>query len=82
MLPADRHGVALIEPAVRRDVAHAGHTHAQPLRGEAIEQELVGLVRALDGDAAELLLELGRAAGVIEVAMGEDDLLEASCRSA
>jgi len=32
-------------------------------------------VRPLDGDAAELLLELGRARGVIDVAVSEEDLL-------
>src|SRR4051794_3260706 len=71
---ADRDRVALVEPAVRRNVSRLDHAVLAPALDELIEQELVVPVRALDRHA-EPLLELGRAAGVIDMAMGQKNLL-------
>src|SRR5262249_1134701 len=54
------HLVALLKPAIGRDVA-SQEPHGKTLGSQAVEQELIGDVRTLDGDAAELLLQFGGA---------------------
>ncbi len=73
---ADLYGVAFVEPAVGRDVAHAGDAEARAAAFEIVEQRLVGDVRSLDRHAAELFLQLGRTARVIEMAVRQPDLLD------
>ena len=46
-----------------------------PISASVVEQEQVLAVRAFDGNA-ELLPQLGRSAGMVDVAMGEQDLLD------
>ena len=48
----------------------------QALRGQAVEQNLVGRMRALDRQAAVRFLELGRASGVVDVAVREQNFLD------
>src|SRR5438045_1559539 len=47
--------VALIEPAVGRDVAGPGDSEAAAALGEMLEQKQVGAMRALDRNAQALL---------------------------
>src|ERR1700674_1051968 len=77
---ADLYLIALVEPAFRRDVARTGHPEGAAALGQAFEQKPVGAVRPLDRHVttrAETLLELGGAAGVIDMTMGEPDLIDA-----
>ncbi len=74
--------VALGEPAVREDVAHARHAEPCGLRLEAFEDELVARIGAFDRDGRarfgrERFLELGGAARVVDVAVGQKDALGA-----
>src|SRR3712207_1164114 len=71
----DRDRVALVEPAVRRDRTRLEPIGLSLLR-EPLQEKIVGLVGALDRDA-ELLAQFGCATRVIDMAMREDDLLDA-----
>jgi hypothetical protein len=77
--PADGDLVAFLEPPVRRDIAAAHDAVRPPRLGEAIEQEGVSPMRSLDRHP-ELLLERGGPAGVIDVAVREQDLLDRDAR--
>ena len=72
-LAGDRDGLAFLEPAVGRD-GLAFHPVARALLGQAGEEELIGAVRPLDRHA-ERLCEFRRRAGMVEMAMGEQDAL-------
>jgi len=69
---------------VGRDVARIGLAKGEPLRRQGIEQELIGVVRPLDRHAAEPLLEGAGTGGMIDVAVGQQDLfgLEADAGNA
>ena len=45
---ANRNGIAFLEPAVGREIAHAGHAKACAARDDVIQQRFVGDVRAFD----------------------------------
>ena len=68
------HLVAFPEPSIGRDVAGPQEPHGETLGGQAVEQELVGHVRALDWNAAEPLLQFGGAGSVVDVPVGQQDL--------
>src|SRR3984893_4517521 len=72
---ADRNSFALLEPAVRREIAHAGHATPRPARTHIVEQELVGDVRADDVNL-QRVPQLGGAADMIDMTMGEPDLFD------
>src|SRR3984893_5503360 len=72
---ADRNSFALLEPAVRREIAHAGHAEPRAARHHIIEQELVGDVRADDVNL-QRVPQLGGAADMIDMTMGEPDLFD------
>jgi len=76
---ADRNLVALVEPAVRREIAHAGHAEPRAARYDIVEQELVGDVRADDLDL-QRVAQIGGAADMIDVTMGEPDLFHGDAR--
>ena len=71
---AERHRLAFAEEAVGRAVAHGiGQPEALRLVLQIGEQRAVGLMRPDDLDA-QRLLELHRAAGMVDMAMGDPDL--------
>ena len=72
---ADAHRVALVEPAVGR---HGTGLEAVGLSlfGEPLQAGIVRLVRSLDRHA-ELVPQLRRSARVIDMAVGQNDLLHA-----
>ena len=72
----DRHRVPLLQPAVRRDVARAHQPHRSPCAARPSSRNLSAGCGPSMGIAAELLLQLGGAAGMIDVAVGEQDLLD------
>ena len=72
---AERDRVALLQPAVRRDVARTGDTVFRAGLDQLVEQEPVVLVRAFNGHA-EPFLQFRRTAGVVEMAVGQEDLLD------
>ena len=72
---ADGDGIALGEPAIRRDRSGIVEAVTRAGLGQGVEQEPVRLVRPLDGDA-EPLLQLGGAAGMVDMAMRQQDLLD------
>jgi len=45
---ADSDLIALIEPAIRREIAHAGHAETGAAGHHIVEQKLVGDVRTFD----------------------------------
>src|SRR5690606_5488270 len=68
--------VALVQPAVRRHVAHAfGKAVFQAGRRQIVEQEFVILVRA-DNVHIQRFLEIERSPGVIDMAMRDPDGLD------
>ena len=77
---AERDHVAVRQPAVLHHVA-AGEAEQRRGRLLAVEQELVAGMGALDGHA-ELVAQVGGAAGVIGVAVGEQDLFDLRPESA
>ena len=72
---ADRDLVAFVEPAVRREIAHAGHAEARAARHHIVEQELVGDMRALDRHL-QRVAQFGGAADMVDMAMGQPDLFD------
>jgi hypothetical protein len=71
----DRDGIALVEPAIRHDVARAFDAVELALLLERVEQDGIGLMRTLDLDA-ELGAQLIRASGVVDVAVGQQDFFQ------
>src|SRR5215470_4228081 len=76
----DGDAVAFGQPMVGGDVTCLAEPVGAPLLGEAVEQELVGPMWALDRYAPQLLLRFGGAAGVVDVAVGQDDLVDHKAR--
>ena len=72
---ADRDLVAFVEPAVGPEIAHPGHAESLAAGYDVVEQILVGDVRALDLDL-QRVTQLGGAADVVDMAMGQPDLLD------
>ncbi len=72
---AQRHGVAVVQPAGGRERLGLGETKHHALLGQAVDPELVARVRPDDGQV-EPARQLARAAGVIDMRMREPDLLE------
>ena len=71
---AERHAVALAQPAIRRHVAH-GEAVGAPLLLQPLQQELVALVRPLDRHVAQPFAQFIGAAGMIQMAVGQPDAL-------
>src|ERR1700730_4337185 len=76
---ADRDPVALMKPAVRRKIAHACHAKPRAAHHYIVEQEFVGHVRAFDRHL-ERVAQLGGAADMIDMAVGQPDLLHSDVR--
>ena len=72
---AHRHGVAVLQPAVRGAGPGIGKSRPPGAASQFVQQEGVVLVRPLDFDP-ELARQLGRAAGMVEMAMGQKDLFQ------
>ena len=70
---ADLHGVAIMQPARGGERRHLREAEHAALLGDAVDPELVARVRADDGQA-EPLAQLGGAAGMVDVRVGEPDL--------
>jgi len=70
--PADRDLIAFIEPAVRREIAHAGHAEPRAAGYHIVEQELVGDVRAFDRHF-QRVAQLGGAADMVDMTVGQPD---------
>lgn len=71
---ADGHGIAVDQPAARFE-RHPAHAILATVLGEPVDPEPIGLVRSLDPDA-ELGGELAREAAMVDMAMGDQDLLD------
>ncbi len=71
---ADRHGVALDQPAVGLEI-DPRHAVFRPVLVEPLQPEAVGLVRALDRHAQVVRQRL-RLAGMIDMAVRQQDLLD------
>ena len=69
---ADRDLVALVEPARRRHRPHVADVEAQARCRQLVEQELVGLMRP-DDRHGQRFRQFRRAAGMVEMAMGQPD---------
>ena len=72
---ADLDLVAFVEPAVGREIAHPGHAEAGAARHHIVQQELVRDMRALDR-YTQHLAQFGGAADMVDMAMGQPDLLD------
>jgi len=68
--------VALGKEAVGADVAGVLDAEARACGFEVVEEEGVALVGAFEGDAGQRVAEGGGAAGVVDVAVGEQDALD------
>ena len=75
----DCDGIAVVEPAVGRDVARAFDAVGRPLLRQTVEQEFIGRMRAFDLDA-ELGAQFISPAGVIDVAVGQQDFFDCDAR--
>ena len=74
---AHLHAVAIGQPALRRTGFHAADAEHLRLLHHAVEPEGVFFVRAFNGNvAAQLPDEVGGTAGVIQMAVGEQDALD------
>ena len=73
---ADRDPIALIEPAVRRKIAHACDAESRAAGHHIVEQEFVGDVRAFDRHL-QRVAQFGGAADMVDVAVGQPDFLDA-----
>src|SRR5437879_11212249 len=71
---ADLDLLALVEPAVGPEIAHAGDAEARARGDDIIEQIFVGDVRALDLHA-ERVAQFSGAADMIDMAVRDPDLL-------
>ena len=65
--------VGVLQPARRRERLGRGQAEHLALRGQTVNPELVGQMRADDGQH-ELAREFGGGAGVVDMGMGEPDL--------
>jgi hypothetical protein len=74
-LVSDGDGVALVEPAVGLEGVGMREAELGALFRQAVDPELVPGVRPLDRDP-EALRQLGGAAGVVDVRVGQQDLLD------
>src|SRR5882757_1196340 len=72
---ADRDLIALIEPAIGPEIAHAGHAETFAAADDVLEQIFVGNVRALDFDL-QRIAQLGGAADMVDMAMRQPDLFD------
>ena len=72
---AHLHRVAILQPARGREAGHLRKAEHAALFGDAVDPELVARVRADDGQA-QPRAQLGRATGVVDVGVGEPDLLQ------
>jgi len=72
---ADAHRVAVVQPACRREGLGVGEAEHAALLRQRVDPELVGLVRAFDGQAERARQRAG-GAGVVDVRVREPDLLE------
>ncbi len=72
---ADPDNIAVFEPARRQTILGVAETGSAGIAAKLLQQEQVVLVRPLDRHA-EFACEPGRAAGVIEMAMREEDLFQ------
>ena len=70
---ADRDRVAIEQPARRRERCGRREAKHAALPGQTVDQKLVCRVRADDGQL-ETFGQFGRAAGMIDVGMGQPDL--------
>src|ERR1700684_1401327 len=72
---ANRDLVTLAEPAIRREIAHAGHAETGAACDHIVAQMLVLNMRSLDRHL-EPIAQLGGAADMIDMAMGQPDFLD------
>ena len=72
---ADLDLLALVEPAVGREVAHAGHAEIRAARDDVVEKIFVGEVRAFDRHF-QRVAQFSRAADVVDMAMRDPDLID------
>ena len=72
---ADLDLLAFIEPAVRREVAHAGHAESRAARHHIVEQEFVGDMRAFDRHL-QRIAQFGGAPDMVDMAMRQPDLFD------
>src|SRR6185312_14200447 len=72
---ADPDLLALLEIAIRREIAHAGHAEARAALDHMLQHVAICLVRSLDR-YLQRIAQLGRAADMVDMAMGQPDLLD------
>ena len=72
---ADRDLIALVEPAVGAEIAHAGHAETLAARDDIVEQVFVGDMRAFDLHL-QRVAQIGGAADMVDMAVREPDLLD------
>ena len=78
-MPADLDMIALVEPAVWLDVAGARDPVDFSLRFETLKQHAIGAVGTFDFDI-QFGAQIVRAAGVIDVAVGQQNFLNPCAR--
>src|SRR5437762_11655963 len=71
----DRDSIALVEPAVGAEIAHAGDAEALATAHDIVEQKFVGDMRALDLDLKRVA-QFRSAADMVDMAVREPDLLD------
>ena len=74
LLP-EAHGVAIDQPAIGLEGGERRKAESMPLAGQLVDPELVVDVRALERHAMAFR-EFGRLAAMVDVAVGEEDLLQ------
>ena len=67
--------VALIEPAIRREIAHAGHAEPRAAGDDVVEQMFIGDVRAFDR-YLQRVAQFSGAADMVDMAVGQPDLFD------
>src|SRR5882724_8242188 len=72
---ADRDLVALVEPAVGSEIAHACYAEALAARDDIIEQIFVGDVRPFDLHT-QRVAQLGSTSDMVDMAVGQPDLFD------
>src|SRR5205809_6504391 len=70
----DRDRIALVEPAVGAEIAHAGHAEALAAAHDIVEQKFVGDMRALDLDLKRVA-QFRSAADMVDMAVRQPDVL-------
>ena len=76
---AEMHGIAVVQPAIRLEGLQRRHAKALPLSGQLIDPELVINMRPLDLHAMAAR-KLGGLTAMIDMPMGQQDLLELAAR--